>query len=400
MNRVFRVCTGLLVLSAVGITGRLVAAGESSRSNAPSAVDTMRENVEVMRKLLNEGLLEVYGFPAVVPVNRGQGGTAGVQSWNTLLQSHARSDPHELPHPEGVYLKGHGVVYSVTLPFPPGDPRPGAEITAAKPLSAWDRARQELRGIKQEPVPKGHTGRRLSVGEVLVRTLAENGSHFPELQDSEQITVAVTFRGTSSCVACHTIPGGGDNRTSAAAGSWRQAVQGEAAPESAGGGTASSSGAGAGGGAGGDSGAAAEIRRQIALGDLHLRQSRWGDAIRSYGEALQFFEQRRQKAPVQVAQLLAAAEAAGKAAQAMEGHGQEESYRKALNLAADYASEAKRLASGTSVQRTSAATPVPAKLVVSASKKLLEQVASGKMSIDEFRKGATVEFLPAPSTEK
>src|SRR5262249_2913107 len=47
------------------------------------------------------------------------------------------------------------------------------------------------------------------------------------------------------------------------------------------------------------------------------------------------------------------------------------------------------------------ATPLPAKLIVSASKKLLDQVGSGKMSFEEFKKAATVQFLDfSEKTEK
>ena len=36
--------------------------------------------------------------------------------------------------------------------------------------------------------------------------------------------------------------------------------------------------------------------------------------------------------------------------------------------------------------------PLPAKLIVSATKKLLDQVGSGKMTFEEFHKAATVDF--------
>src|SRR5205823_4232721 len=45
---------------------------------------------------------------------------------------------------EGVYLKGHGVVYTLTLPPMPQD-QPKAP-SASKALSDWERARLELRG--------------------------------------------------------------------------------------------------------------------------------------------------------------------------------------------------------------------------------------------------------------
>ena len=49
---------------------------------------------------------------------------------------------------------------------------------------------------------------------------------------------------------------------------------------------------------------------------------------------------------------------------------------------------------------TSPPIPLPAKLVVSASKKALDAVAAGKMSFEEFKKAANVEYLSFPSAEK
>jgi hypothetical protein len=118
---------------------------------------------------------------------------------------------------------------------------------------------------------------------------------------------------------------------------------------------------------------------------------------------LRVFEERRRKGPPQVGLYLAAAEAAGKAAQAMEGRGREEAYRRALDMAANFSAEANRLASGKGAEAPAAAgggVPVPGKLIVSAPKKLLDQVGSGKMTFDEFRKAAGVEFLPASTPGK
>src|SRR5207248_1809908 len=53
---------------------------------------------------------------------------------------------------EGVYLKGQGVVFTLTLPQLP--PQPSAPKPTAKPLSDWERIRKQLRGEDaREPTP-------------------------------------------------------------------------------------------------------------------------------------------------------------------------------------------------------------------------------------------------------
>jgi hypothetical protein len=47
-----------------------------------------------------------------------------------------------------------------------------------------------------------------------------------------------------------------------------------------------------------------------------------------------------------------------------------------------------------------AASSVPAKLIVSASKKLLDQVGSGKITLEEFKKEVTVDLSSAAAPEK
>ena len=47
----------------------------------------------------------------------------------------------------------------------------------------------------------------------------------------------------------------------------------------------------------------------------------------------------------------------------------------------------------------SKATPLPSRLLVSASKQLLDAVAAGKISFEEFRQAATVEWQHFPIAE-
>ena len=58
-----------------------------------------------------------------------------------------------IPFPEGVYLKGQGVVYQVTLPPPPVNPVEEQAEKSAPALTPWERARGEVRGGKRVPPP-------------------------------------------------------------------------------------------------------------------------------------------------------------------------------------------------------------------------------------------------------
>jgi hypothetical protein len=48
----------------------------------------------------------------------------------------------------------------------------------------------------------------------------------------------------------------------------------------------------------------------------------------------------------------------------------------------------------------SAASPLPARLIITASKRLLDQVGAGKMSLEDFKKAATMEHLTFSSPQK
>src|SRR5205807_3120108 len=109
---------------------------------------------------------------------------------------------------EGVYLKGQGAVYTLTLPPPRRSPRVATKETLSKPLTDWERALRSVRGDQptpqksepvKEPSERGvfaelEKGGYLGLTEAILRVLAENGHHFSQLAPDEKITVAVTFR--------------------------------------------------------------------------------------------------------------------------------------------------------------------------------------------------------------
>src|SRR6266540_4817441 len=111
----------LLVMVIAGFGAGPVAA-QSSGKNEERAVlqdpfrasvekearEQMHEHIAVFRVLLNRAVESAYGFPFQVPAH-GHGGAS-------------KDAFHQLPLAEGVYLRGHGVVYSLSAPSPLHDP--------------------------------------------------------------------------------------------------------------------------------------------------------------------------------------------------------------------------------------------------------------------------------------
>ena len=100
---------------------------------------------------------------------------------------------------EGVYLKGQGVVFTLTLP--PGLPRrqpPDLKLPPAKLLSDWERMCMQSRGEEPKKIPPVLPSRQPDLDEVLLKIMADNGRHFSQLGAKEKLTIAVTFRSGSN----------------------------------------------------------------------------------------------------------------------------------------------------------------------------------------------------------
>jgi tetratricopeptide (TPR) repeat protein len=251
---------------------------------------------------------------------------------------------------QGVYLKGQGVVYTLTLP--PPEPRPKTDTKpAARPASDWDRVRREVRNEKPEADKKEAPRKETTLADLLLQVLAENGHHFSQLGDNESLTVVVTF--PTELPAAAKAPA---SRATEALFSNHKAAS-----------AATSDNPG---------------QDYELLGDLHLKQGRAAEAEQAYQQALA-----QSKSASRTAALRA------KMAQALLSGGRAEEAARLLNqLLAD-----KKKEPGTSPQAAQPAAAggpaLPAKLIVSASKRLLDQAAGGKMSLEDFQKAATVEYL-------
>ncbi len=275
--------------------GGVYAAFSAKNATAPD----MREDVEILRRLLDQALLKAYGLPAGytdgVPSYRPTRfypliGLAQLSEDGTRLS--AVNGDYAAPHFEGVYLKGYGVVYTATLPPPPSDPTAGSKADARNkaPLDPWERTRMELHGQTPEPEAKAVPAHP-SLSEVILKVLAENGRHFGGLQDGERITVAVTFRESANGVnyppsatwqdlppnyyLYQSRPGGMPSLPPGAA------PPGGSIPPPA------SPPPGGGFGALIRTGQATpdwltDVRNEVLLGDLHLKQGKGQDAVISY----------------------------------------------------------------------------------------------------------------------
>jgi hypothetical protein len=265
---------------------------------------------------------------------------------------------------EGVYLKGHGVVCTLTLPRPAHDPTAETSPPPGQPISPWDRIRRELHGGKAGPTEqKGAAPREVSLAVIVLRVLAENGRHFTELPENESITVVITFRGPEPRPGAggagwvqRNPPGGHPKGIQQVPMTFKSEVKDKAGGPSSG-------------------------QDYELLGDLSLKQGKSDEAIRAYESAL-----KTEPVAPRAAKLFP------KIAQAYLAQGKVEEARRSLDRALEFATQ-KAGPQPAAKPAPAAHSPLPAKLIVSASRRLLDQVGSGRMTFEEFRKEASAEYL-------
>jgi len=400
-------------------------------TNAPPS--ELQENVEILRRLLDGAFAETYGFSSLKATEP----PARFEAWSELIAYNAAvaaktgTPAHAAPHVEGVYLKDYGVAYTTTLPSPPGGilresyAAPGNR-TAPDP---WERMRKEIRGETPDPDVQTVAGHP-PLDKVILKVLADNGRHFTSLGDGERITVAVTLRGAANCTACHQNPGPKQARPPVR--SWEvETAPGTGPGPGASGppGTIPGSSAAPPGGISGPSFPGSgmppgvgsmgpsssppptpawltDLRNDVLLGDLHLKQGKAQEALAAYQKAMQPLEIRmdgnRLKeigwGPNELPVLLTAVDLCNKMAQAYVALGDDEAAKKQLANAGRLAKEAENLTGGPAT--TNPKTGLPAKLVITVSKKLLDDVGSGKLTLEAFCQAATVEYTAAPADKK
>jgi hypothetical protein len=373
------------------------------------------EDIEIMRRLLQGKLEKLFTSGAGIrwllqenaPLNFLQG---RLESWNTgaadlsnrlngleFLRKGPLSDPNPpqgdlgLRHyfldasgnrgwseelapldVEGSYLPGYGIVYTVTLPPLPRKPKSEGSKAASKPLTDWERIRKQLHGEEQPekgaqaPAPAEEP----SLTDMILKALYENGHHL-RLNETDKLTVAITFRRLKPQRVHVTAanPDGGvvltgrlslsdkaDLTSSAVTPLQTAELSTDAAK------TPSS------------------VHDYLLLGDLHLRQGQANEAINAYRSALNILSPTASDNQT-LSQLL-------------------EFHRKLSLPGTDLEKVRgeielldKRQAAQPGHSAKHAETKLPAKLLITVSKDLLEAVGAGRFSFEDFKKGVTIEEL-------
>jgi tetratricopeptide (TPR) repeat protein len=232
--------------------------------------------------------------------------------------------------------------------------------------------RSEVRQEKAKPeVNKPAPKREPTLPEIILKVLADNGHHFTQLSENESLTVVVTFRPpsqeihlTGSVKYLNTLTG--TTTAVSAAGSSTTTAPSTTAVS-----------------------ASSTLDYEL-LGDLHLKQGKGQEAITAYLKAL---EQKLE--PKQSAKLHR------KLAQAYLEEGKDAEAQRALQTLAElmvrYADATKQTSPKPAETPRS---PLPAKLILSAPRRLLDQVGTGQLSFEAFQKAATVEHVNFPAGTK
>ena len=413
--------------------GLLLASGLASGQDSKLRYDPqkqMYEDIEILRRLLTGRLdpvpssvgmpfrLSTNSYPSwhghLVPYldglsntfylgERQLGGRMNLNRWYDSAQ------PKSLPLDcEGIYLKGQGVLYTVTMPPPERDPRPEPPKPAAKPLSEWERVRQQVRGDKPGPEDKAAEQKEPSLADVVLKVLAENGQHFVQLGDNESLTVAITFRQAEKPSPASQVidafnqaiqpgtGGGGEGGVPGTRGTPGSPDGGGPIPGRIGSPDGGPGGVGPGipGGVPGPGEAGgvrppSSARDYELLGDLHLKQGSVQKAVEAFKKGVELNPEPRQAAALY-----------RKLAQAHLQLTDQDS-QKVLEKATEFLKRAQdETDKAAKSPAATASAALPAKLIISAPKKLLDQAGAGKISFEDFKKAATVEYLTFAPPEK
>jgi tetratricopeptide (TPR) repeat protein len=392
--------------------------GEGAPSEKKPQAAAMQEDVEIMRRILNRALDLPRHAPQAVPTTNANNvyptwGTNPIitgqnvepihhwDTWNNtginqpqLIWNNSNIgwvSTLRYPPAEGVYLKGHGVVFTLTLP-PQKDLKPSAPAPSEKALTEWERERKELRGEKVDGAGAEKKAKEPTIADILIKLLAENGKHFTQLAPDETVTIVVTFRQTEGGAGAvdpilinHFYPQDSYLRPNqlnlyqlqvdqpANKNSTKEIKTGEGAPASSGEVTTK--------------GPSAKAKDSLLLGDLHYKQGKFAEAADAYTAALKELQDLKESDTY--------AEACRKLAQALLAEDKPEEAKAHLEQWIKY-----KKVETAPAKKDAPAAQAPTKLILSAPKKLLDQVGSGKMSLEEFKKQVTVEYDQAVSPSK
>jgi hypothetical protein len=356
--------------------------------------------------------------------NRGEIRLFKAADGQQFLWSANPSDPWSATCQEvdGIYLKNYGVVFSVTIPVKSVESVHGAIQAPAPAQSDWERARSDLRGEAREVKGKTAGPEPISLTDALLKVLAENGRHFSQLGGEECLTIAVTLRtpATASKLdqAQLEMPGpfetqqAGSNEPLSQYKRYLTASQGYGAtPYTTGAGAQYSATYNIAGAQNGEPQAkdAVALLRQSAsnyvhLGEMRLKQGRIRESADAYAEAAASYQKMIESIKAEMGgerwkeKLAAASEAADaltKLAQAYLLLGEKDRATQTIERAAELTGWA---VSGKSEAKTkgksqSSRIPLPGRLIISVPRALLEHVATGKISFEDFKKEADIQYF-------
>jgi predicted negative regulator of RcsB-dependent stress response len=319
--------------------------------------------------------------------------------------------PQEMLGAEGFYLQNLGVVYTVTLPWDQQNPLGEAAKASEKSLSEWEKVRKELHGEKVEAEKKA-TQTAPSRTDAILKVMAENGRHFTQLAENEQLTIVVTLRDPlqyvhwqTSCMSCHTATGQVSQDTRRSSDEKMQRLldldQARSLDDIA---SKALIDAGSERIKKENDGRMVEATNFASLGDLRLKQGRPKEAIESYEKAIEILRQihrARRQAGAATKDLEAeknlVLEFYTKQASAYLALGEPDNAYNRLQLVAKAGGRGTE--KKTIPQETVPKVGLPGKLIISASKQALQQVGAGKMTFEDFKKAARVEYFPPANAE-
>jgi hypothetical protein len=431
----------LALFAAVVAAGPLVAQTKEIDAQVKKDLNAVRnvertEDVEVLRRILNRAIglphqalpsataeacaachagdLTTHGHAATVLNDFGSRAPARGPGWS----------PHAVGPFDGVYLPGHGVVYTLKVPAsvkvildPPAKsvglldtclkchaavPKDAVEpvASAAAPPSEWDHMRAELAGQKppaEQPGDKVVSATVCDPGkmtEAILTKLRENAGHVRHLAPTDRVTVVVTFDGYSgSARDRYLLNSVGWTRDLRTGNPFAAVNPGQPIDATSG---MMMTGAPA-----ARPGFTTEEWNLLNVADTHLKQNRPKDAAAAYEKALYRFKEAVTKVSPpasltasQKAEFLAefqkgVRDAYRRLAQALLAENQADKAQAALELSRKFTIEFGAA--------PPASVPVPAKLVLGVAKADLDKAAADPAA---FKKAVTVETVGFPAADR
>jgi hypothetical protein len=320
-------------------------------------------------------------------------------------------------------------VISATLPisYSPQETKTQAE---PKALTEWERTRRELRGEKIDKSEEKQAKSPPDIVEATLHSLANNGHHLSGLLPNEKVSIVLTFRGlrAQQCDVCHSVRNlsywstqSGQYSELAAAWAGMQptmAPQTNSAPLSSHfpstvdqlfvPGTPS-------GGQQGEAATTTQAKLQtreasnnrILLGDLHLKRGRFEDALAAYSKASEEYHSilpslsttpKWYMEPKGREAIMALLELQNKIIQCHMALKQEDQVQEGVKRLKRWMSmleqvDVKPTAPKPPDKGVSKDSVLPTRIIISAHKPLLDQIGTGQITFDEFKKKAKVDVL-------